>query len=90
MEKNKNKPFFIYFALNTPHYPYQGSPEWLEYYKDLPYPRNLYAAFLSTTDDRIGKLLSKIDALGLTEDTIVADYPVHRHHYSRPEINHNG
>ena len=71
MEKNKNKPFFIYFALNTPHYPYQGSPEWLEYYKDLPYPRNLYAAFLSTTDDRIGKLLSKIDALGLTEDTIV-------------------
>ena len=33
--------------------------------------RNLYAAFLSTTDDRIGKLLSKIDALGLTEDTIV-------------------
>lgn len=27
MEKNKNSPFFIYFALNTPHYPYQGTPE---------------------------------------------------------------
>ena len=71
MDRNRDKPFFIYFAMNTPHYPYQGSPEWLEYYKDLPYPRNLYAAFLSTTDDRIGTLLKKVDDLGLTKDTIV-------------------
>ncbi len=71
MDRNRDKPFFIYFAMNTPHYPYQGSPEWLEYYKDLPYPRNLYAAFLSTTDDRIGALLKKVDDLGLTKDTIV-------------------
>jgi arylsulfatase A len=71
MNKNKEAPFFIYFALNTPHYPYQGSPEWLERYKELPYPRNLYAAFLSTTDERIGHLLDQVDALGLTKDTIV-------------------
>ncbi len=71
MDRNRNTPFFIYFAMNTPHYPYQGSPEWLEYYKDLPYPRNLYAAFLSTTDDRIGMLLKKVDDLGLTKDTII-------------------
>ena len=24
-----NRPFFIYFALNAPHYPYQGDPQWL-------------------------------------------------------------
>lgn len=71
IDQNKEKPFFIYFALNTPHYPYQGSPEWLEHYKDLPYPRNLYAAFLSTTDDRIGSLLKKVDEAGLAEDTII-------------------
>ena len=71
IDKNKEKPFFIYFALNTPHYPYQGSPEWLEHYKNLPYPRNLYAAFLSTADERIGTLLKKVDDLGLAEDTIV-------------------
>ncbi|KRP36059.1 MAG: sulfatase [Opitutaceae bacterium BACL24 MAG-120322-bin51] len=71
MEKNKDEPFFIYFAMNSPHYPYQGSPEWLEYYKDLKYPRNLYAAFLSTMDERIGQLIQKLDDLGLTEDTIV-------------------
>ena len=71
IDKNQDQPFFIYFALNTPHYPYQGSPKWLEYYRDLPYPRNLYAAFLSTTDDRIGALLSKIENTGLTNDTII-------------------
>jgi arylsulfatase A len=71
IDQNKENPFFIYFALNTPHYPYQGSPEWLEHYKDLPYPRNLYAAFLSTTDDRIGSLLKKVDEAGLAEDTII-------------------
>jgi arylsulfatase A-like enzyme len=71
IDQNKARPFFIYFALNTPHYPYQGSPEWLDHYKDLPYPRNLYAAFLSTTDDRIGALLKKVDDVGLTDDTII-------------------
>ena len=59
IDKNKDKPFFIYFAMNTPHYPYQGSPEWLEHYKDLKYPRNLYAAFLSTMDERIGQLIKE-------------------------------
>jgi len=73
IEENKEGPFFIYFALNTPHYPYQGTPEWLAYYqeKGLEYPRDLYAAFLSTQDDVIGELLDKITELGLTENTII-------------------
>ena len=71
IDKNKAKPFFIYYAMNNPHYPYQGSPEWLEHYKNLKYPRNLYAAFLSTIDERIGQLLKKVDDSGLTKDTIV-------------------
>ncbi len=73
MEKNKTNPFFIYFAINMPHYPYQGSPKWLKYYQDKgePYPRDLYAAFLSTEDDEIGKLMNKLDELGLKDNTIV-------------------
>jgi arylsulfatase A-like enzyme len=69
--QNKDHPFFLYFALNMPHYPYQGEAKWLEHYKDLPYPRNLYAAFLSTCDDRIGQLLAKLDSFKLRDDTIV-------------------
>ncbi len=73
MESNKGNPFFLYFALNTPHYPYQGTPAWLEYYnkKGVEYPRNIYAAFLSTQDEIIGKLLDKLNALGLRENTII-------------------
>ncbi|MDB4584560.1 sulfatase-like hydrolase/transferase, partial [Draconibacterium sp.] len=73
MEKNTDQPFFMYFAINTPHYPYQGSPEWLKYYKGkgMEYPRNLYAAFVSTQDDMIGNLLNKLEELGIRENTIV-------------------
>ena len=71
LEQNRARPFFVYFALNEPHYPYQGDVKWLERYKDLPYPRNLYAAFLSTCDERIGALLKKVDDLGLRERTLI-------------------
>ncbi len=73
MTTSKNKPFFMYFAINLPHYPYQGDPKWLEYYKNkgLAYPRNLYAAFMSTLDDKVGQLLKQLADLGLTENTII-------------------
>lgn len=66
------KPFFIYCAFNMPHYPYQGDPKWLHYYQGrVAYPRDLYAAFVSTLDERVGRILRKLDELGLREETIV-------------------
>ena len=71
VERNRDRPFFLYFALNLPHYPYQGEPKWLEHYRSLPYPRNLYAAFISTMDERIGVLMEAVERLGLSRQTIV-------------------
>jgi arylsulfatase A-like enzyme len=72
IEQHRDQPFFIYFAVNMPHYPYQGDPKWLERYKDLHYPRNLYASFLSTLDERVvGTLLNKVDDFGLREKTLI-------------------
>jgi arylsulfatase A-like enzyme len=71
MERNRAKPFFIYFAMNLPHYPYQGDAKWLERFKNLTYPRNLYAAFVAAQDERIGALLKAVDDLKLRERTIV-------------------
>ena len=73
MEQNKRYQFFLYFAINMPHYPYQGDPKWLEYYrkKGVSYPRDLYAAFISTLDDKIGLLLKKVKDLGLNKNTII-------------------
>ena len=79
MEQNKNRPFFLYFAINGPHYPYQGDPRWLDHFAKLTYPRNLYAAFLATVDERIGRLLGKLDDLGLRERTIVVFQSDHGH-----------
>ena len=81
MEDNRSEPFFLYFAMNTPHYPYQGDPEWLEYYneQEVPYPRNIYNAFVSTMDERIGRLLKKVDQLGLAQNTIVIFQSDHGH-----------
>ena len=76
---HKEDPFFIYFAMNTPHYPYQGDASWLEHYDRVEYPRNLYAAFLSSLDARIGKLLDVVRANGLREDTIIVFQSDHGH-----------
>ncbi|MCB1224918.1 MAG: sulfatase-like hydrolase/transferase [Verrucomicrobiales bacterium] len=65
------RPFFIYFAMNAPHYPYQGEPEYLEKLNALPYPRNLYAAFLASQDRCLGRVLTLLDELQLREETIV-------------------
>jgi arylsulfatase A-like enzyme len=79
LRHNKDRPFFLYFAINEPHYPYQGEPKWLERYAGLKPPRNLYAAFLSTMDERIGRLVAELDALHLRERTIVIVQSDHGH-----------
>ena len=71
IKRHRDRPFFIYYALNTPHYPYQGDAKWLKHFQDLPTPRRLYAAFLAAQDQRIGTLLAAVDSLGLRERTIV-------------------
>ncbi len=70
-EEHSHEPFFLYFAINLPHYPLQPTDKWREYYKDLPMPRRDYAGFISTIDERIGKLLKALDNLRLLENTII-------------------
>ena len=79
LEQHINTPFFIYFAMNSPHYPYQGDVKWLQHYRDLTYPRNLYAAFVSTLDERIGALVRKVDDLGIRDRTIIVFQSDHGH-----------
>jgi arylsulfatase A-like enzyme len=71
LEKNKDRPFFLYWAINVPHYPLQGTEKWRQAYQDLPAPRNMYAAFVSTMDERIGRVLAKLDQFELREKTLV-------------------
>lgn len=79
LEKNQNRPFYLYWALNIPHYPLQGQEKWREHYKDLPSPRKEYAALISTMDEKVGAVLQKLKALGLEENTIVILQSDHGH-----------
>ena len=71
LDKHRDQPCFMYFAMNMPHYPYQGDSKWLDRFQHVKYPRNLYNAFVAAQDERIGALLAKLDTLGLRENTIV-------------------
>jgi len=71
VEKFKDGPFFMYYAINMPHYPYQPTKRWRDFYKNLDSPRRDYAAFISTIDERIGLLLNKLDELGIRDNTII-------------------
>jgi arylsulfatase A len=81
IDQKNDKPFFMYFAMNTPHYPYQGDAKWLKYYQDagVPYPRDIYNAFVSTIDERIGHLLTALNKRNLSENTIIMFQSDHGH-----------
>ncbi len=79
VEKNRERPFFIYWAINVPHYPMQGTAKWREHYKDLEMPRRAYAEFVSTMDEKIGELLAKLDELDLRQNTLVVFQSDHGH-----------
>ena len=79
ISNNKTKPFFMYWAINWPHYPLQATNKWREKYKDLPHPRNQYAAFVSTTDELIGRVVDHLENEGLRNDTIIIFQSDHGH-----------
>ena len=79
LESNKSNQFFLYWALNIPHYPLQGQEKWRRYYQDLPSPRMEYAALISTMDEKIGAVMQKLEELGLEENTIIVFQSDHGH-----------
>ena len=80
MEDNLDKPFFIYWAINLPHYPLQASEKWRRRYSHIKdEKRRRYAAFMSSMDEAIGDLLEEINQLGLKENTIVVFQSDHGH-----------
>lgn len=79
IQANQKKPFFMYWAINAPHYPMQGTSQWREHYKDLPSPRRQYAEFVSTVDEKIGELIATLDRLGLRENTLLLFQSDHGH-----------
>ena len=71
MERNQDKPFFLYFGFNLPHYPEQPVGPYANAYEDMEEPRRSYARVVSTCDHYLGRLMGGLEKLKLTDDTIV-------------------
>ncbi|MBJ7881539.1 sulfatase [Gelidibacter salicanalis] len=71
IERNQDKPFFIYLAFNAVHTPMQATQEDLDRFPDLTGKRKELAAMTWALDRASGKILDKLKELGLDENTIV-------------------
>ena len=79
IQANPNRPWFVYWAINLPHYPLQGLDKWRQRYRHLPAPRRMYAEFISTMDESIGELFAVLEATGAADNTIVIFQSDHGH-----------
>lgn len=69
IEKNRDRPFFCYVPQNNPHIPLKAKKELVEKYANAFNPT--YAAMIETLDDATGRIIDKIDQLGISENTII-------------------
>lgn len=70
------QPFYVNLWFHTVHTPIEGKPELVEYYEnkitDDHVQRNPhYAAMVHSLDENVGRVLEKIDELGIGEKTLV-------------------
>lgn len=82
MEENKDGPFFVYYPMILPHWPFVPTPDHPDYdsemWRDLDSePRGVllgpeyWPAMVSYTDKMVGKLVEKIDELGIRDNTLI-------------------
>lgn len=87
LERNKQDPFFMYYATPVPHLPLQAPERWVEHYVEkfgdeepytgdngyFPsrYPRATYAAMISYMDENVGKIVDKLKETGVYENTLI-------------------
>ena len=86
IDRNKQKPFFLYLPYTLPHMSLQAPDEYVKkyigqfaekpYYGQLgyaatKYPLSTYAAMITYLDDQVGIIMEKIKRLGLDNNTII-------------------
>lgn len=65
-------PFFIHFAHYAVHTPIQADPSRLGGYADnLPGSQRPYATMIESMDDSLGKMLQRLEQLGIADNTMV-------------------
>ncbi len=84
IEKNREKPFFCYIPLTTPHSPFSVPDKHWNKFKDSPVTQRGHdgekedinvtrtvLAMMDNIDENVGRVLTKLDELQIAENTIV-------------------
>ena len=76
IEKNKDRPFFVYLPYYSVHIPLNAKQGLIDKYEKLrrneeQHTNSVYAAMIESVDAQIGRLMKKIDDLKLRENTVV-------------------
>jgi arylsulfatase A-like enzyme len=71
IEANRDKPFLIYAAYNTPHYPMVGHGKFMKQYAHLPRLRQQCAALVAGIDESVGRIMGGLRERNLLDNTLV-------------------
>ncbi len=73
IRKNKNRPFFIYLATNTPHTPLEVPDEYAKPFREMGLHDETARTYgmIKNIDDNFGRILDELKKQDLEEDTIV-------------------
>ena len=71
IEKNQEQPFFVFLSFNAVHTPMDAKEEDLAQFPNLKGHRQKVAAMTLALDRACGKVLDKLEELGLAENTLV-------------------
>jgi arylsulfatase A-like enzyme len=72
IDKNKDKPFFLYVPFNAQHAPLQATKKYLDRFTGIEdEKRRTFAAMMSAMDDAVGRVLAKVREIGQEENTLV-------------------
>ena len=73
VEANRNEPFFLYLAPNTPHHPLTVPQKYSMPYLDmgLSEETSRFYGMITNIDDNFKKLTDKLENLGLLDNTVV-------------------
>jgi arylsulfatase A-like enzyme len=75
METARDKPFVLHLSYYTVHTPIEGKPAHVAHFRDKVRPemhhQNVgYAAMVRSLDENVGRVLRKLDELGIADQTI--------------------
>jgi arylsulfatase A-like enzyme len=72
LDKNKEKPWFLYLPFNALHAPLQAPRKYLDRFPGIQDPtRKQFAACMSALDDAVGRVLEKVREMGQEENTLI-------------------